>query len=144
MNNPAQKIHIDIVSAEQAIFSGEVDQVIATGEAGELGIMPGHTALLTKLKPGEIRLMNQGQEDLFYVSGGILEVQPHLITVLADIVARAADLDEMAAMAAKEHAEKLLADQSAEINFVRANAELAEAMAQLRLISKLRDKLGIK
>ena len=138
-------LHIDIVSAEQEIFSGEVESVIASGEGGELGIMPGHTALLTKLKPGAIRILkNNGEEDAYFVSGGILEVQPHLVTVLADTVARAADLDEMAAVEAKERAEKILSDKSADINYTLAAAELAEAMAQLRIISQMRDKLGIK
>lgn len=140
----SKTLHIDIVSAEKEIYSGDVEQVIASGEAGELGIMPGHTALLTKLKPGEITLIKNGEADLFYVSSGILEVQPHLVTVLADTVARASDLDEMKAIEAKEHAEKVLKDKQNDIDFTRASAELAEAMAQLRVISKMRDKLNIK
>ncbi len=140
----SKTLHIDIVSAEKEIYSGDVEQVIASGEAGELGIMPGHTALLTKLKPGEITLVKNGEVDLFYVSSGILEVQPHLVTVLADTVARASDLDEMKAIEAKEQAEKTLKDKQNDIDFTRASAELAEAMAQLRVISKMRDKLKIK
>ncbi len=140
----SKTLHIDIVSAEKEIYSGDVEQVIASGEAGELGIMPGHTALLTKLKPGEITLVKNGEIDLFYVSSGILEVQPHLVTVLADTVARASDLDEMKAIEAKEQAEKTLKDKQNDIDFTRASAELAEAMAQLRVISKMRDKLKIK
>lgn len=137
-------LHIDIVSAEHEIFSGEVESVIASGEGGELGIMPGHTALLTKLKPGAVRLFKDGNEDFFFVSGGILEVQPHMVTVLADTIARAADLDEAAAIEAKERAEKLLSDKQADIDYSLAAAELAEAMAQLRVISQMKDKLGIK
>jgi len=144
MDNTAKTLHIDIVSAEEEIFSGEAEQVIASGAAGELGIMPGHTALLTRLKPGEITLVNGGENELFYISGGMLEVQPHLVTVLADTVIRAGDLDEMKAMQAKERSEKALKDKHSEIDFVRASAELAEAMAQLRVISKMRDKLNIK
>ena len=141
MNEPVKKIKIDIVSAEKEIFSGEVESLVAMGEAGEVGIAPGHMPLLVKLKPGEIRLRNASGEDSFYVSSGILEVQPHLITVLADTVARAADLDELAAIQAKERAEKAITDHDSEIDFSRATAELAEAMAQLRLISKLRDQI---
>ena len=144
MDTQTKTLHIDIVSAEKEIYSGDVEQVIASGEAGELGIMPGHTALLTKLKPGEITLINQGKPELFYVSGGVLEVQPHLVTVLADTVARANDLDEMKVLEAKEQAEKALKDKQLDIDFTRASVELAEAMAQLRVISKMRDKLNIK
>jgi F-type H+-transporting ATPase subunit epsilon len=144
MNPESKTMQIDIVSAEQEIYSGQVDHVTVTGEAGELGIMPGHTALLTQLKPGEIRLFKNGEEDIFFVSGGVLEVQPHVVTVLADTVVRASALDEMAAIEAKERAEKMLADTQSTIDFTRANAELAEAMAQLRAISKMRDRLGIK
>ena len=144
MDQQAKTLHIDIVSAEKEIFSGEAEQVIASGGAGELGIMPGHTALLTKLKPGEITLIHQGKTTLFYVSGGMLEVQPHLVTVLADTVTRASDLDEMKAMQAKEQSEKRLKDKKSDIDFTRASAELAEAMAQLRIISKMRDRLNIK
>jgi len=144
MNTETKTLHIDIVSAEKEIYSGDVEQVIASGESGELGIMPGHTALLTKLKPGEITLIKNGKPDLFYVSGGIFEVQPHLVTVLADTVARASDLDEMKAIEAKERAEKVLKDKKTDIDFTIASAELAEAMAQLRVISKMRDKLNMK
>ncbi len=137
-------LQIDIVSAEEEIFSGTAEQVIAMGDAGEVGIFPGHTALLATLKPGEIRLINGKDEESFFVSGGVLEVQPHLVTVLADTVKRAHDLDEMAALEAKEKAEKELADKNTDIDFAKANAELAEAMAQLRIISKMRDKMGLK
>lgn len=144
MHTAKKTLHIDIVSAEQEIFSGEVESVIASGEGGELGIMPGHTALLTKLKPGTVRLFKDNSEDSFFVSGGILEVQPHLVTVLADTIARASDLDEMAAIQAKERAEKMLSDKQSDIDYTKATAELAEAMAQLRVISQMKDKLGIK
>ena len=137
-------LHIDIVSAEKAMYSGDVAQVIATGESGELGIMPGHTALITQLKPGEIRLIDaEGCEEVFFVSGGIFEVQPHLITVLADAVERAEDLDEMVALEATERAEKMMADKNSDIDYGKVAVELAEAMAQLRAISKMRDKLKI-
>jgi F-type H+-transporting ATPase subunit epsilon len=137
-------LHIDIVSAEKAMYSGDVAQVIATGEAGELGITPGHTALITTLKPGEIHLFHtDGTQEIFFVSGGIFEVQPHLITVLADAVERAEDLDEMVALEAKERAEKMMVDKSADIDYGKVAVELAEAMAQLRAISKMRDKLKL-
>ncbi len=137
-------LHIDIVSAEKAMYSGDVAQVIATGEAGELGITPGHTALITTLKPGEIHLFHcDGTQEIFFVSGGIFEVQPHLITVLADAVERAEDLDEMVALEAKERAEKMMADKNADIDYGKVAVELAEAMAQLRAISKMRDKLKL-
>jgi F-type H+-transporting ATPase subunit epsilon len=141
MSETTTKLRIDIVSAENEVFSGEADYIVAMGEAGEVGIAPGHMPLLAKLKPGEIRLRTGSTEDSFYVSSGILEVQPHLVTVLADTVARAADLDELAAIQAKERAEKALADKKSEIDFTKANAALAEAVAQLRLISKLRDQI---
>ena len=141
MNQETKRLDITIVSAEEEIYSGKVEQLIATGESGEIGIMPGHTALLTRLKPSEIRLFTDGVEDSYYVSGGMLEVQPHLVTVLADTVKRASDLDELQAMEAKERAKKALADKDSEIDFARARVELAEAAAQLQLISKLRDKI---
>lgn len=141
MQEQVKTIRIDIVSAEKEIFSGDVESITAMGEAGEVGIAPGHTPLLAKLKPGEIRLHLDGKDDCFYVSSGILEVQPHFVTVLADTVARAADLDELAAIEAKERAEKALNDRESETDFNRAAVELAEAMAQLRLISKFRDTI---
>lgn len=141
MQNEVKKVSIDIVSAEKEIFSGEVESITAMGEAGEIGIAPGHMPLLAKLKPGEVRLMTDGHEDSFYVSSGFLEVQPDVVTILADTVARASDLDELAAIQAKERAEKAIADKKSDIDFTRATAELAEAMAQLRLISKFRDQL---
>lgn len=132
-------VHCDIVSAESAIFSGAVEMLIAEGSLGELGITPGHTALLTDLKPGPIRLILEGgEEQLFFLSGGFVEVQPKTITVLADTALRAADLDEAAAVAAQEAAEKTLSDQHADFDYSSARAQLAEAVAQLRTLRKLR------
>lgn len=137
----AMTMHLDIVSAEAAIFSGLAEMVIATGVVGELGILPGHTPLLTSLKPGLIRAILQGgNEEVFYVQGGILEVQPTVVTVLADTAVRAADLDEAAALEAKARAEKLLASKKAEVVYSQALSELAEAAAQLRAIEQLRRK----
>lgn len=131
-------IHVDIVSAEASIYSGLAEMVFAPGELGELGIAPRHAPLVTRLKPGEVRV-NTGKEELdFFISGGILEVQPHVVTVLADTAVRAADLDEAKALAAKKQAEEALADKSSDIDFARAQAELAEAAAQLQAISRLR------
>jgi len=135
-------LRIDIVSAEREIFSGQADMVFATGIMGELGIAPGHTPLLTALKPGNIRVkMADQSEEVFYISGGMLEVQPFVVTVLADTALRANDIDEAAALAAKESAEKLLAQKSSEIDFARASSELAEAIAQLQAVRKLKEKL---
>lgn len=134
--------HLDIVSAEANIFSGLVEMVVATGALGELGIFPGHTPLLTSLKPGFIRARKQGgEEEVFYISGGMLEVQNAIVTVLADTAVRADHLDEAAALAAKESAEKALTDKKAEFAYSRAMGELAEATAQLRAISELRKKV---
>ncbi|MEM9102327.1 MAG: F0F1 ATP synthase subunit epsilon [Pseudomonadota bacterium] len=135
--------HLDIVSAEEEIFNGRAQMVIAMGSQGELGIAPNHAPLLTNLVPGTVRVITQhGEEQIFYVSGGMLEVQPHLITILADTAARAGDMDEAAAKEAEMKARELLNDQSAEIDYSKATAELAEAMAQLRTIQSLRRKAG--
>lgn len=135
-------MQIEIVSAEKAIFSGEATHIIATGSLGELGIYPGHTQLLTALKPGPVRIVKPNDEDeILYISGGILEVQPQLVSILADTAIRASDLDEMAALEAKEHAEKILSDKQADIDYAKATAELAQAVAQLQVISKLKKKL---
>lgn len=132
-------MHVDIVSAEQQIFSGVVEMVVVTGELGEIGISAGHAPLLTRIKPGEIRLkLHDDQEDLFYVQGGLLEVQPHCVTVLADVVERVEHLDEEAALAAKAHAEAAMANKDAEIDYSKAAAELARAAAQIRAIQKIR------
>lgn len=137
----AMTMHLDIVSAEASIFSGLAEMVVATGVVGELGILPGHTPLLTLLKPGLIRAVLQGgNEEVFYVHGGILEVQPDVVTVLADTAVRAADLDEAAALEVKERAEKVLASKQSEVAYSQALSELAEAAAQLRAIEQLRRK----
>lgn len=131
--------HLDIVSAENQIFSGVVEMVVATGELGEIGITPGHAPLLTVLKPGEIRVTLQGgTQDVYYVSGGMLEVQPYYVTILADTVERADNLDEAAAIAAKAHALEAIANKGADIDYTLASAELARAVAQIRAIQKAR------
>lgn len=132
-------MRLDIVSAEQEIFTGEVEMVYATGEVGELGISPGHAPLLTSLKQGEIRAVLPSKEEInFYVSGGMLEIQPFIVTVLADTVIRAADLDEAAVIETKKRAEELLAKKTSELDFARATSELAEAAAQIRTIRNLK------
>lgn len=137
----AMTLHVDIVSAEAEIFSGTAIMVFAPAEMGEVGIAPRHAPLVTRLKPGEVRVQTQeGDEMSFFVSGGMLEVQPHVITVLADTAIRADDLDEAQAMEAKERAEKMLSDKSAELDYAKAQAELAQSIAQLAAIKKLRAK----
>lgn len=139
----AMTVHVDIVSAEAAIFSGLATMVFAPGVMGELGIMPRHAPLLTKIKPGEVRIRTEdGNEEFFYVSGGMLEIQPHVITILADTAARAKDLDEAAAQAAKQRAEQVLKDKKGDIDLAQAEAELAEAIAQIKAIQSLRKKMG--
>lgn len=135
----AMTIHVDIVSAEAEIFSGTANMVFAPAEMGEVGIAPRHTPLLTRLKPGEVRVQVEGQEEqYFYVSGGMLEVQPHVVTVLADTALRAKDLDEAAAIKVKERAEKAMADKASDFDYAKAQSELAEAVAQLHAIQRLR------
>ncbi|MFZ1642818.1 MAG: F0F1 ATP synthase subunit epsilon [Candidatus Contendobacter sp.] len=135
----AMTLHVDIVSAEKELFSGAAEMVTAPGELGELGILPRHSQLLTRLKPGQVRVrLLGGEEQLFYVSGGLLEVQPHVVTILSDTAERAKDLDEVAAKAAKQRAEQVIADSRSEFEFARAKAELAEAIAQLQTIERLR------
>ncbi|HEB95250.1 MAG TPA: F0F1 ATP synthase subunit epsilon [Sedimenticola thiotaurini] len=135
----AMTIHVDIVSAEGAIHSGLAEMVYAPAIMGEVGIAPRHTPLVTSLKPGEVRVdTGGGRMEYFYVSGGILEVQPHLVTVLADTAVRAHDLDEAAAAEAKRRAEEALQGQQADFEYAKAQAELAEAVAQLRTIERLR------
>lgn len=138
----ALSVHVDVVSAEESIFSGLAEFVVLPGEVGELGILPGHMPLMTRIKPGAVRLklLNQEQEELIFVAGGILEVQPGLVTVLADTAIRGKDLDEAKAMDAKRRAEELMSNRSAELDYARAQAELAEAVAQLAAIQKLRKK----
>jgi F-type H+-transporting ATPase subunit epsilon len=135
-------MHLDIVSAEKEIFSGIVEMVVVTGELGEIGVVPGHAPLLTVLKPGEIRVkLPGGEEELYYVSGGMLEVQPFYATVLADAVERADNLDEAAALAAKAKALEAIANKDAEVDYSLASAELARAAAQIRAIQKVRKAL---
>ena len=137
----ANTIHVDIVSAEQEIFSGAAEMVFAPGVLGEVGITPNHTALITVLKPGDVRVkLPDGKEEHFYVSGGILEVQPHVVTVLSDIGLRARDLDEAKAMEAKDRAEKAMEGTMADMEYAKAEAELAQAVAQLRAIERLRKR----
>lgn len=136
----AMTVHCDIVSAEEEIFSGLVEMVIATGTLGEVGINYGHAPLLTELKPGPIRVIKQGgEEEIFYLSGGFLEVQPYEVKVLADTALRAHDLDEAAAIEAKKQAEHAAINKTGEMDYSRA---LAEAAAQLRTIEEIRRKAG--
>lgn len=137
----AMTLHVDIVSAEKSIFSGTAEMVFAPAIMGEVGILPRHAPLLTRLKPGEVRVkLPGGEEEFFYVSGGILEIQPHVVTVLADTATRAHDLDEAAAQEAKLRAEEALKGQKGEIDYARAHAELAEAIAQLNALKRLKKK----
>jgi F-type H+-transporting ATPase subunit epsilon len=140
----AMTIHVDIVSAEGEIFSGLAEMVYAPAVMGEVGIAPRHTPLVTRLKPGEVRVDVGDNKEMqhFYVSGGVLEVQPHVVTVLADTAIRATDLDEAAAEEAKRRAEEAMADRSAEFEYAKAQAELAEAVAQLRAIERIRKGKG--
>ena len=137
----AMTVHLDIVSAEQSIFSGLAEMVVATGVLGEIGIALGHAPLLTALKPGHVKVTKQGgEQELFYISGGVLEVQPNCVTVLADSAARADSLDEAAALEAQKRAESMLADKASDIGYAEAAAELARAAAQIRAIKSLRKK----
>jgi F-type H+-transporting ATPase subunit epsilon len=135
-------MRVDVVSAEEAIFSGEAEFVALPGESGELGILPGHTPLITRIRPGAVRIKIAGQaEDEFvFVAGGILEVQPHAVTVLADTAIRGADLDEAKAAEAKRLAEEALVNRESKIDYAQAQAELASAIAQLAAIQRLRQK----
>jgi F-type H+-transporting ATPase subunit epsilon len=135
----AMTMHVDIVSAEREIFSGTAEMLVAPTVEGEVGILPRHSQLIARLRPGEVRLtLPQGEVQSIYVSGGILEVQPHVVTVLSDTAVRAKDLDEAAALQAKKQAEDMLADRKSDMDIARARAELAAAVAQLDLIRKLR------
>ncbi len=138
----AMTVHVDVVSAEESIFSGLAELVIVPGESGELGILPRHTPLLTRIKPGSVRLKlpDQEKEELIYVSGGMLEVQPDVVTVLADTAIRGADLDEARAMTAKLAAEEAMKNRSSDIDYAAAQAELSQALAQLQAIEKLRKR----
>ena len=137
----AMTIHVDIVSAENEVFSGLAQMVFAPAEMGEVGIAPRHAPLISMLKPGEVRVKISDKEyQEFYVSGGLLEVQPHLVTVLADTAIRAHDLDEAAALQAKARAEEQLKDQTDKIDYANARAELAQAISQLRTLDRLRKR----
>lgn len=136
----AMTVHVDIVSAEEQIFSGLAEFVVLPGESGELGILPGHMPLMTRIKPGAVRVKqaNSTEEELVFVAGGLLEVQPGRVTVLADTAIRGKDLDEAKALDAKRKAEEALASKSAKIDYAKAQAELAEAIAQIQAIHQLR------
>lgn len=137
----ANTIHVDVVSAEAQIFSGEATFVALPGEAGELGIYPKHTPLITRIRPGAVRIEKaDGGEEFVFVAGGILEVQPNGVTVLADTAIRGADLDEAKAQAAKQAAEELMQSQDSQIDYAKAQAELASAIAQLAAIARLRTR----
>ena len=138
----AMTVHLDIVSAEESLFSGRVESLQITGSEGELGVMLGHAPLLTTLKPGMARIVKQhGQEEVIYLSGGVLEVQPHTITVLADVATRADDLDEQAALEAKQRAEDHINSAGGDADYAEVAAELARAVAQLRVIQAAKKNL---
>ncbi|HCA35555.1 MAG TPA: F0F1 ATP synthase subunit epsilon [Gammaproteobacteria bacterium] len=137
----AMTMHCDIVSAEKSIFSGRVEMVVATGTLGDLGVAPGHAPLITGLIPGPVRLIKDGgDEEVFYVSGGYLEVQSGVVTLLTDTALRADDVDEAAAVEAMEEAERAMQDASAELDYGTASAQLAEAAAQLRALRQLKNR----
>jgi F-type H+-transporting ATPase subunit epsilon len=136
----AKTIHVDVVSAEEHVYTGQAEFIALPGDQGELGILPGHTPLITRIRPGAVRIKNDGKEELIFVAGGILEVQPRAVTVLADTAIRGKDLDEARALDAKRKAEEALANRAASIDYARAQAELLEAIAQLSAIRKLRGK----
>ncbi|MEC4749565.1 F0F1 ATP synthase subunit epsilon [Methylomicrobium sp. Wu6] len=136
-------VHVDIVSAEKEIFSGTAEMVFAPAEMGEVGIAPRHAPMITRLNPGEVRVKINDKESLpYYISGGILEVQPHLVTVLADTAIRAKDIDEAAALQAKARAEEALADKTGKLDYATAQAQLAQAIMQLRTLERLRKRGG--
>ena len=136
----ANTIHVDVVSAESLIFSGEAEFVSLPGEAGELGIYPRHTPLITRIRPGAVRIkvVGRDEEEFVFVAGGILEVQPHSVTVLADTAIRGSDLDEAKALQAKKMAEELMVNHDSKIDYAKAQFELAPAIAQLAAIARLR------
>ncbi|MDG6774287.1 F0F1 ATP synthase subunit epsilon [Thiomicrorhabdus sp. ZW0627] len=137
----AVTMQVDIVSAEGEIFSGKVEMLFAQAADGEVGVMPHHTQFLSQLKPGTVRVVSGDEEQHFYVNSGIIEIQPSVVTVLADTAVRAADLDEAEAEAAKQRAEEAMANAKSDTDIARAQVELAEAVAQIQTISKLRDRL---
>lgn len=136
----AMTIHVDVVSAERSLFSGQAEFVVVPAAMGEVGIYPRHTPLLTRIKPGSVRLKlpDREEEELIYVSGGLLEVQPQMVTILADTAVRGRDLDEVKAQEAKQRAEEAMQDRTASIEYAQAQAELAESVAQLQAIQRLR------
>ena len=136
-------VHVDVVSAETALFSGPAEVVVVPGEMGELGIYPRHAPLLTRIKPGSVRikLPDQNEEMLIYVSGGMLEVQPSMVTILADTAIRGADLDEARSLEAKRAAEEAMKNHASDMDYAQAQSELAEAVAQLHAIQKLRKQI---
>jgi len=140
----AMTVHVDVVSAEASIFSGLAELIVVPGEAGEMGIYPRHSALLTRIKPGSVRLKlpNQEDDELIYVSGGMLEIQPDVVTILADTAIRGGDLDEARALQAKQDAEEAMKNRTSDIDYAQAQAELAEAIAQLAAINQLRKRSG--
>ncbi len=134
-------IHVDVVSADREIYSGQSEMVVAPAEMGEVGIMPGHSPLVTRLLPGEVRIQHEGrEEEVLFVSGGFLEVQPSVVTILADTAERAPDIDAAEAEAAKRRAEKALEEQTSDMELARAKAELAEATARLRIYRRHRER----
>jgi ATP synthase, F1 epsilon subunit (delta in mitochondria) len=136
-------VHVDIVSAEKEIFSGLAEMIFAPAEMGELGISPRHAPLITKLNPGEVRVkVSESESYPFYISGGLLEVQPHLVTILADTAVRAIDIDEAAVLEAKVKAEEALSDKSGKIDYATAQSQLQQAVMQLRTLDRLRKRGG--
>lgn len=138
----AMTVHVDVVSAEEKLFSGLAELVTLPGESGELGVLPGHTPLLTRIRPGTVRIKvpHQAEEEVIFVAGGLLEVQPGLVTVLADTAIRGHDLDEAKALDAKRRAEEELSNRSSDINYAKAQSELAEALGKLATIERLRKR----
>jgi len=136
----AKTIQVDVVSAQENVFSGIAEFVVLPGEQGELGILPGHTPLISKIRPGTVRIKTETGEELIFVAGGILEVQPRAVTVLADTAIRGADLDEARAEEARKRAEDMLHQNATDVDYARAQSELLEAMAQLAAIRKFRGK----
>lgn len=138
----AMTVHVDIVSAEESIFSGLAEFIAAPGQMGELGIYPRHAPLITRIRPGAVRIKvpNQAEEELIFVSGGMLEIQPQLVTILADTAIRGEELDEAKALEAKQNAETALRDRASAVDYARAQAELAEAIAQIQAIRRLRNR----
>lgn len=140
----AMTVHVDVVSADEMIFSGLSEVVVVPGMMGELGIYPRHAPLLTRIKPGSVRIKRPDQEDddMFYVSGGMLEVQPGLVTILADTAIRGKDLDEARALEAKQAAEETMKNRTSDLDYAQAQAELSQAIAQLKVIQQIRKRTG--